>query len=221
MLLKCCTQYAHKFGKLSSGHRTGKGQFSFQSQRKVMPKTVQITVQLHSVHVLIRLCSKILHARLQQYLTVPEPRSTRCISWIYKRQRNQRSNCQHVLDPRKTMGIPPKSSASASLTTLKPLTMWITTNCGKFWKRWEYQTTLPVSWETCMQKKKQWLEPDVQQRTGSKVWKEYIKAVYCHLAYLTYMQSESCKMLGWMTHKLESRLLGEISITSHMQMIPP
>ena len=69
-----------------------------------------------------------------------------------------------------------------------------------------------------MPKKKQWLEPDVQQRSGSKVGKKYVKAVYCHLAYLTYMQSESFKMLGWMTHRLESRLLGEISITSDMQM---
>ena len=65
------------------------------------------------------------------------------------------------------------------------------------------------------------LEPDVEQQTGSKLGKEYIKAVYCHLAYLTYMQSKSCEMLGWVKHKLESRLLGEISITSDMQMTPP
>ena len=71
-----------------------------------------------------------------------------------------------------------------------------------------------------MQAKKQWLEPDFEQQTGSKLKKEYIKAVYCHPAYLTYMQSTSCEMLGWMSHKLESRLLGEISITSDMQMTP-
>ena len=64
-------------------------------------------------------------------------------------------------------------------------------------------------------------EPDMEQRTGSKLGKEYIKAVYCHPAYLTYMQSTSCEMLGWMKHKLESRLPGEISITSDMQMTPP
>ena len=64
------------------------------------------------------------------------------------------------------------------------------------------------------------LEPDVEQRTGSKLGKEYIKAVYCHAAYLTYMQDKSCEMPGWMKHKLESRLLDEISITSDMQMIP-
>ena len=72
-----------------------------------------------------------------------------------------------------------------------------------------------------MQVKKQQLELDMEQRTGSKLGKEYIKAVYCHPACLTYMQSTSCEMLGWMKHKLESRLLGEISITSDTQMTPP
>ena len=72
-----------------------------------------------------------------------------------------------------------------------------------------------------MQEKKQQLEPDMEQRTGSKLGKEYVKAVYCHPAYLTYMQGTSCEMLGWMKHKLESRLLGEISITSDMQITPP
>ena len=95
-----------------------------------------------------------------------------------------------------------------------------TTNCGKFWKRWEYQTTLPASWETCMQIKKQQLELDMEQQTGSKLGKEYIKAVYCHPAYLAYMHSTSCEMPGWMNHKLESRLLGEIAIISDMQMTP-
>ena len=61
----------------------------------------------------------------------------------------------------------------------------------------------------------------MEKQTGSKLGKEYIKAVYYHLAYLTYMQSKSCKMLGWMKHKLESTLPGEISIASDMQMIPP
>ena len=171
---------------------------------------------------------------------------------------------------------------------LKPLTVWIITNCGKFLKRWEYQTTLPASCETCVKLKKQQLELDMKQQTGSKLGKEYIKAVYCHPAYLTYMQSAvlccsvwflaphglkparlfcpwgmsrqeywsglpflspgdlpnsgikprsptlqvdslpseppekpSYEMPVWMKHKLESRLLGEISITSHMHMIPP
>ena len=72
-----------------------------------------------------------------------------------------------------------------------------------------------------MQVKKQQLELDMEQQTGSKSVKEYVKAVYCHPAYLTYMHTISCEMSGWMKHKLESRLLGEISITSDMQMTSP
>ena len=114
-----------------------------------------------------------------------------------------------------------KASTSALLTTPKSLTTWIMTNCGKFWKRWEYQTTLPASWETCVQVRKKQLELDMEQQTGSKSGKKYIKALYCHPACLTYMQSTPCERSGWMKHKLESRLPGEISITSDMQMTPP
>ena len=114
-----------------------------------------------------------------------------------------------------------KTSTSALLTMPKCLTVWITANCGKLLKGWEYQTTWPASWEICMQVKKQQLEPDMEQQTGSKLGKEYVKAVYCHSAYLTYMQSTSCEMPGWMKHKLESRFWGEIWITSDMQMTTP
>ena len=72
-----------------------------------------------------------------------------------------------------------------------------------------------------MQVRKQQLELDMEQQTGSKYEKEYVKAVYCHPAYLTYMQSTSWETLDWKKHKLESRLLGEVSITSDMQMTPP
>ena len=72
-----------------------------------------------------------------------------------------------------------------------------------------------------MQDKKGELEQDTEQWTGSKLGKKYVKVVYCHSVYLTYMDSTSCEILGWMNHKLESRLLGEVSITSDMQMIPP
>ena len=92
-----------------------------------------------------------------------------------------------------------KNSASASLTTLKSLTVWITTNCEKFLERWDYQSTLPVSWKAYVQIKKQQLELDKRQWAGSKLGKEYIKAAYCLPAYLTYIQSVSCKMPGWMT----------------------
>ena len=81
--------------------------------------------------------------------------------------------------------------------------MWITINCGKFLKRSEYQTSLLASWEIYMQVKKQQLEADMEQQTSSKLGKEYIKAVCCHPAYLTYMQSTSCKMPTWMKYKWE------------------
>ena len=80
---------------------------------------------------------------------------------------------------------------SALLTMPKPLSVWITTNCGKFFKRWEYQTTFPASWEICMQVKKQQLELDMEQQAGSKLGKEYVKAVYCYPDYLTSIQGTS------------------------------
>ena len=112
-----------------------------------------------------------------------------------------------------------KTFTSALLTRPNPLTVWITINCGKLWKRWEYQTTWPASWETYMRVRRQQL--DMEQQTGSKSEKEYIKAVYCHPAYLTSTQSTSWETLDWKKHKLESRLLREMSITSDMQKTPP
>ena len=81
---------------------------------------------------------------------------------------------------------------------------------NKLWKilqenSWEYQTMLPASWEIYMQVKKQQLEPDMEQWTGSKLGKEYVKTVYCHPVYFTSMQSTLCEMPGWTNHKLESR----------------
>ena len=80
-----------------------------------------------------------------------------------------------------------ESSYVCFMVYAKALTVWITTNCRKFFKKWEYQTTLPASREICMQVKKQKLELDMEQWTGSKLGKEYVKALYCHPAYLTYM----------------------------------
>ena len=93
---------------------------------------------------------------------------------------------------------------------LNPLIVWITTNYGKF-----LETGIPDHLTRLLRNlyagvKKQQLEPDMEQLTSSKLGKEYVKAVYCHSAYLTYMQSTSCEMLGWMNHKLESILPGEI-----------
>ena len=91
--------------------------------------------------------------------------------------------------------VPEKTYTSALLTTPKPLIVWFTTNYGKFFKRWEYQTILPASWEVCMQVKKQQLELDTEQQTGSKSEKEYVEAICCYPSYLTYIQNRSCKIL--------------------------
>ena len=164
MLWKCCTQYASTFGKLSSALQTGKGQFSFQSQRKAMPKNVQTTEQLHSSHTLVKQCSKFSKPGFSNMWTVnfltfklvlekaEEPEIKLSISArSWKKQESSR-----------------KTSISALLTMPKPLTVWITINCGKFWKRCEYQTTWPASWEICMQTRKQQVELDMEQQTGSK-----------------------------------------------------
>ena len=109
-----------------------------------------------------------------------------------------------------------KTSTSALLTMWKPLTVWITTNCGKFWKRREYQTTWPASLETCMQVRKQQLELDMEQQTGSKLGKEYVKVVYHHLAHLTYMQSTSWETewsTSWTQDRKESDRIEQLNWT--------
>ena len=108
---------------------------------------------------------------------------------------------------------------SASLTTWKPLTVWITTN-WKILKEMGMPGHFTCLLRNCMQIKKQQLEQNKEQWTGSKLGKESVKAVYCHPAYLTSMQSISCEMPGWMNHNLESRLPGEMLTTSEMQMTP-
>ena len=160
---------------------------------------------------------KILPARLQQYMNRELPD----IQTGFRKGRGTRDQIANSTGSSKKQESSRKTSTSALLIMPKPLTVWITTNCGKLLNRWEYQTTLPAFCKTCMQVKKQQLELDMEQQTGSKLEKEYVKAVYCHPVYLTYMQSTSCEMLGWMKHRLESRLPGEISITSDMQMTPP
>ena len=102
----------------------------------------------------------------------------------------------------------------------KPLTVWITTN-WKILQEMGILDHLTYLLRNLYAGQKQQLEPDIEPRTDSKFGKEYVKAVYCHPVYLTYMQSTSWKMPGWMKHKLESRLPGEISITSDKQMTPP
>ena len=186
MLLKCCTQYASKFGKLSSDHRTGKGQFPFQSQRKAMPKNAQTTSQMHSPHTLVKSCLKFSKPGFSTMWTV----NFLMFKLVLEKAAEPEIKLPISAGSMKKQKSSRKTSISALLTMPKPLTVWITIN-WKFWKRWEYQTTWPASWEICVQVRKQQLELDMEQQTGSKEEKEDVKAVYCHSAYLTYMQSTS------------------------------
>ena len=128
------------------GHRTGKGQFSFQSQRKAMPKNVQSTTQFHSSHTLAKWCST---------FSKPGLNST---SWAVNFQmfkldlekaEEQETKLPTSIGSSRKQESSRKTSISALLTTPKLLTVWITINCGKYLKRWEYQTTLPASGEIC------------------------------------------------------------------------
>ena len=158
---------------------------------------------------------KILQARLQQYLSQEFP-DVQAGFRKGRQTRDQIANNWRIIE--KAREFPQNLFLLHWLC--QSIWLWKAANCGKFLKRWECQTTLPASWETRMQEKKQQLEQSMEQWTGSKLEKEYIKAVYCHPAYLTCLQSTSSENLDvW--HKVESRLLGEISITSDMQMIPP
>ena len=152
MLWKCCTQYASKFEKLSSGHRTGKGQFSFQSQRKAMPENAALIS--HASKVML----KILHARLQKYMNGELPD----VQAGFRKGRGWEIKLPTSIGSLKKQGSFRKTSTSALLTMPMPLTVWITTNCGNFFKRREYQTTLPAYWKICMKVKKQHLEPDME-----------------------------------------------------------
>ena len=134
----------------------------------------------------------ILQARLQQYANHELPD----VQLILEKAEEPEIKLPTSAGSWKKQESSRKTSISALLTMPKHLTVWITTNCGKFSKRWEYQTIWPASWKICMQVKKQQLEPDLEKQTGSKSGKEYIKAAYCHPTYLTYKQSTSCKMPG-------------------------
>ena len=153
MLWKCCTQYASTFGKLSSGHRTGKCQFSFQSQRKAMPKNAQTTAQLHSSQTLVKWCLKFSKPGFSDTWTV----NFQMFNLVLEKPEEPEIKLPTSDGSSKKQESSTKTSIFALLTVPKPLTVWIIINCGKFFKRWKYQTTSPASWETCMQVRKQQL----------------------------------------------------------------
>ena len=182
--------------------------------KKVMPKNVQTTAFIsHASKAML----KIHQVRLQQYMNRELPD-------VQAEFRKSRGTRDQIANNRWNTGKArefQKNMYFCFIGYTKAFDCVDHNNPWKFLKRWEYQTTLPASWEICMQVKKQELKRDIEQQTGSKLGKEYVKTVYCHPVYLTYIQSTSYKMRGWMKHKLESRLPGSISITSDMQMTPP
>ena len=162
MLWKCYTQYENKFGKLNSGHRTGKVQFACQSPKKGNAKECSnyhtIALISHASKVML----KSLQARLQQYVNF------QMFKLVLEKAEEPEIKLPTFTGSSKKQESSRKTSISALLTMPKPLTVWITINCGKFWKRREYQTIRPASWEICMQVRKQQLELDMEQETGSK-----------------------------------------------------
>ena len=147
-----------------SGHRTGKGQFSFQSQRKAMPENAQTTAQLHSSHTLVKWFSKFSKPGFSNMWTL----NFQMFKLVLEKAEEPEIKLPTSAGSSKKQESSRKTCISAFLTMPKPLTVWTTINCGKFWKRWEYQTTWPTSWETCMQVRKQQLALDTEQQTGSK-----------------------------------------------------
>ena len=155
---------ASKFGKWSSSHRTRKGQFSFQPQRKTMPKNAQATTQLCSSHMLAKLCSKLSKSGFNSTWTM----NFQMFKLDLEKAEEPEIKLPTSIESLKKWETSRKTSTSALLTMPQTLTMWMTINCGKFLKRWEYQTTWPASWEIFMQVRKQQLELDIEQQTGSK-----------------------------------------------------
>ena len=196
MMLKCYTQYVSKFGKISRNHRTGKGQFSFQSQRRAVSKNVQ------TIH--------------PQYVNQEFPD----IQAGFRKgrvTRDQITNIRWIIEKAREFQ---KNIYFCFIDYAKALTMWITTNCENFLKRMGITDNL-----TCLLRNLQVSqEAIVRSGHGTTDWFQIGKGVHqgCILSiyYLTYMQSTSFKMAGWMNHTLESRLLREILTVPDMQMIP-
>ena len=142
MLWKCYTQYVSKFGKLISGHRTGKGPIPKKGNAKECANYHTIALISH----VNKLMLKILQARLQQYMNCELPD----VQAGFRKGRGTRDQIANLAGSRKKQESYRKTLISALLTMPKPSTVWITINCGKFWKRWEYQTTdLPLEKPVC------------------------------------------------------------------------
>ena len=137
---------------------------SLKSKRKAMPQNAQTSAQLHSSHTLVKKCSKFSKPGFSNMWTV----KFQMFKLVLDKAEEPEINCQHPLDHRKRKRVPEKH---LFLLYWLCQSLWLCgsqINCRKFWKRWEYHTTWPASWETCMQVRKQHLEQDMEQQTGSK-----------------------------------------------------
>ena len=214
-LLKCCTQYVSKFGKLSSGYSLRKRSVFILVPKKGNAKECSnyhtIALISHDSKVML----KILQTRLQQYMNRELPDVQ---AWLRKNRAtsDQIANVCWVIEKVREF--------QKNICFIDYFKAFDCVDNNKLWKILKkmglYQTTLPASWETYMQVKKQQSELDMEQQTGSKLKDKFVEAIYCHPTFLTSIQSTSWKMPSWMKLKLKSRLLGEISTTSDMQMIP-
>ena len=213
ILWKCCTQYASKFGKVSSGHKTGKGQFSFQSQRKTMPKNAQTTAQ--SSHTLAKKCSKFSKPGFNNMWTM----NFQMFKLDLEKAEEPEIKLSTSIASSKKQESSRKTYISALLTMPKPLTVLITINCGKFWKRWEYQTL------SCLLRNLYaGQEATVRTGHGTTDWFQIRKTVRqgCVLSpclfslYAEYIMRNT----GLEEAQAGIKIAGR-NITSDMQMIPP
>ena len=200
MLWKCCTQQWPQDWKRS---------VLIPKKGKAKEYTNYCIIALISQASKVML--KILQARFQRYMNSKLPN----VQAGFRKGREPEIKLPTSSGLSKKQESSRKTSTFALLTMPKPLTVWITTNCEKFFKRWEYQTTWSASWEICMQVRNQQLDLDMEQQTDSKLGKEYIKAVYCYPAYLTYIQNAGLDEV-----QAGIKIGREISITSDIQMTP-
>ena len=167
-----------------------------------MPKNVQTIITIALISHASKIMLKVLQARLQQYVN----ENFQMYKLDLEKAEEPEIKSPTSTGSQKKQESSRKTSTSASLTMLKPLTIWITTNCGKFLKRWEKKDHLICFLRNLYGGQEATVRTRHRTTDFFQIEKEYVKAVYCYPAYLTFMQSTSWEMPDWMKHKLESRL---------------
>ena len=188
MSSRCYIHCISKSERPSSRHRTGKGQSSSRFPRRVVLKNVLTIRQLLSSPMLVRSCLK----SCMLGFCIMQTKNLQMSKLSLEKEEEPEIKLPTFAGSQRKLGNSRKTSTSVSSTRPKPLTVWIIISCcGKLLKRWDYKIILPVSWETCMQVKKQQSEPSMEQLTGSRLRKEYDRAVCCHPVCVIHMLSTS------------------------------